>query len=95
MEKKKVRRKYTQEFRDDVVRLVLDEGLSVVQVSKDLCIGTGSLYQWVKFARDEGYRPKEMDKTAELVWMKNRIRVLAEEREILTNATAFFAKETK
>jgi len=29
MEKKKVRRKYTQEFRDDAVRLVLDGGSQI------------------------------------------------------------------
>ena len=45
---KEKRKRYTQEFKDDAVRLVSVEGLSVRDVSRDLGICTGSLYDWIK-----------------------------------------------
>ena len=68
----------------------------MVRVSGDLDIGSGSLYQWVKLAKQN---PPETafgeDIYEELKRLRKENRILKEEREILKKATAFFAKETK
>lgn len=43
--------KYTDEFRADAVRLVLDEALPVAQVARDSDMPTNTLHSWVKRAR--------------------------------------------
>ncbi len=42
------RRVYTKEFKEETVQLVLKRGLSVFQVSKDLDIGTETIYRWIR-----------------------------------------------
>ena len=40
--------KYTNEFKEEAVRQVIDRGHSVIDVAKRLGIGDGLLYTWVK-----------------------------------------------
>lgn len=94
--KKRVHRKYSEELKTDAVRLVIEQGMTVVQVAKDLDIGQASLYEWTRGAREEGtVTPLNEDVEAENKRLKKRIKILEEEREILKKATAFFVKETK
>ncbi len=46
---KEKRKRYTQGFKDDAVRLVVVEGLSVPKIAKDLGVCAGSLYDWVRW----------------------------------------------
>lgn len=45
------RRSYTQQFKDEAVRLVLQEGLSVPEAGRRLGISEKTLANWVRFAR--------------------------------------------
>ena len=49
--KQRPRRSFSDEFKAGAVRLVLEEGKSVTQVSKDLDLTTSSLGKWVEQAR--------------------------------------------
>lgn len=42
---------YTQEFKQEAVRLTVDSGKSVAQVAKDLGISVNTLHDWQRQAR--------------------------------------------
>ena len=93
----RARRSFTDEFKAGAVRLVLDEGKSITQVSKDLDLTPSSLGKWVEQARaDKGKSARgtlTSDEKAELAQLRKEVRTLRTEREILKKAAAFFAKE--
>ncbi|RKH56607.1 hypothetical protein D7X96_39100 [Corallococcus interemptor] len=92
------RRKFTQEFKDGAVKLVLAEGKGIPEVAKDLDLTESALRTWVeqaKQARGEG-KPGALlqDEREELARLRAENRQLRMERELLKKAAAFFAKET-
>ena len=97
-EQAKRKSKYTDEFRADAVRLVIDEKLPVAQVARDLGMPQNTLHSWVKKARIHGSSsegPLSKDERAELHRLRRELRIVREEREILRKAAAFFAKESR
>ena len=48
---KRARRKFTKEYKAEVVRLVLDGGKTVGEVSRDLDLTESAVRNWVKQAR--------------------------------------------
>jgi len=81
-----------------VVRLVLDEGKSIGAVARELDLTPSSLAMWVQHARADRSQGKTGLTTAEreeLARLRKENRVLAEEREILKKAAAFFAKQSR
>ncbi len=89
-------RKYTEEFKAETVRLVLDEGKSVAAVARDLEMTESALRNWVAQARADRTHGKTGLTTAEreeLSRLRRENRILREEREILKKAVAFFAKQ--
>jgi transposase len=92
------RRSFTEEFRAGAVRLVLDEGKTVGQVSRDLDLTETALREWVHRARADrshGRTGLTTPEREELVRLRKENRILAEEREILRKAAAFFAKQSR
>ncbi len=92
------RRKYTDEFKAETVRLVLDEGKSVGAVARDLELTESSLRNWVDRARADRTHGKTGLTTTEreeLARLRKENRILREEREILKKAAAFFAKQNR
>jgi len=91
------RRKFTDEFKADAVKLCAAGGRSVTQVAADLDLTETALREWVKRAEaDAGKRPLNVLTTAErdeLSELRKRVKRLEMEREILKKAAAFFAKE--
>jgi transposase len=98
-EKKRRRGRYTDEFKSDAVRLVLDEKLPVARVARDLGVHQNTLHGWVNKVRSEqaGVNGEDLsdDEREELKRLRREIRILREEREILKKAAAFFAKESR
>jgi transposase len=96
---KRARRKFTAEYKAEVVRLVLDGGKSIGQVSRELDLTESAVRNWVRQAKiDAGRGPAGALTTAEraeLVALRREAKQLRMEREILRKATAFFAKESK
>lgn len=93
----RTRRRYTPEYKAEVVQLVRSSGRSISEVARDLGINKGSVHTWVTQTEvDAGQRAglttAERD---ELVRARREIRVLREERDILKKAAAFFAQETR
>ena len=95
---RRARRQFSEEFRAGAVRLVLEEGKTVGAVARELDLTPSSLGIWVKHARADRTQGKSglmKDERAELTRLRTENRILAEERDILKKATAFFAKQSR
>ena len=96
---KRARRKFTAEYKAEVVRLVRDGGKTIGQVSRDLDLTATAVRHWVKQAGVDagggGAGALTTAERAELVTLRREARQLRMEREILKKAAAFFAKESQ
>ena len=95
--KKRKRRRFSEEFKAETVRLVQEGGKGVSEVARDLELTRSAVQRWVEQAEIEAGRgPDGALKRAEreeLVKLRRENMQLRMEREILKKATAFFAKE--
>lgn len=96
MERRK-RRAFTDEFKAETVRLVLEGGKTVAEVARDLDLTESAVRVWVHQAKvDRGQgKPGELTtaEREELQQLRREVKALRLEREILKKAAAFFAKE--
>jgi len=93
------RKKYSREFKQDAVRLVIEQGYNQSEAARNLGIDRGMLARWVKEVREdenEAFRGngKLTTEGEELRRLREENRRLKMEREVLKKATAFFAKES-
>ncbi len=96
--KRRPRRNFTDEFKANAARLVLDEHKSVSQVARDLDLTASALGEWVKRAqadRTHGRTGLTTEERAELARLRKENRELKLERDILKKCAAFFAKESR
>lgn len=86
-------KRYTEEFKVEAVKQVVDRGHPVTQVAARLGITSHSLYTWVK-KYDQPAREQQGQKSAasELRRVQAELRRVTEERDILKKAAAYFAK---
>ncbi len=91
------RRKFTKEFKAEVVELCERGDRSIGEVSRDLSLTETSVREWVRQAKvDAGRGSDGAFSTAEkeeLRKLRREVRQLREDKEILLKAAAFFAKE--
>ena len=92
--------RYTKEFRQEAVKLVMEEGLSWGEAARRLSLPTSTLANWVKAAKagklgevGKNYRPLTEVET-ELARTKKELAIVKMERDILKKAAAYFAKES-
>lgn len=88
---------YTLEFRQEAVRLLRSSDRTAPQLAKELGCSAQSLRDWsrqlqVDEGKAEGLSGAERD---ELRRLRRENKILAEEREILKKAAAFFASESR
>jgi len=96
---KRVRQKFTAEFKEDAVNLVIEHGYSCAETGRRLGVNPNNITRWVRQFRDQqeadaqgSLSPKELQ--AEIRRLRKENRQLQMEREILKKAAAFFAKES-
>jgi len=96
---KQKRRKYTDEYKQEAVNLVVEQGYGVSEAARNLGINDNQLRRWVKErAGDKGTETDSAKLTAEqeeIRSLKKEVERLKMEREILKKATAFFVKESR
>lgn len=94
----RIRKRYTQEFKEEAVKLVLEQGYSQTETAKRLGIGFVNLHRWVKEFRGNGEvklsKPKRSAEQEELAELRKENKRLKLEREILKKAAAFFVSES-
>ena len=99
MSKKRQRRGFTNELKDDAVKLVLDQGYSCSEVARRLGVGHSNVSRWVRAHRTHLENKTEpgsaQDVEAEVKRLRKENKRLLMEREILKKAAAFFANESK
>ena len=97
-------KKYTQEFKDSAIQLVLNSEDSVRKIAKDLEIHEKTLYGWLSDYRKKHnlkiLHPSSKKSSSiesieeELKRLRKENALLKKEKEILKKAAAYFAKET-
>ena len=89
------RRRFSREFKMSAVKLVNEQGYSIVEAAKSLGIDAANVRDWVKKFGDESGAPPSGEGAlkAELRRLRQENARLLMEREILKKAAAFFAKE--
>jgi len=92
--------RYTREFREEAVKLVMEDKISMPEASRRLSLPSSTLVNWVKQFKagrlgDIGrtYRPlTEIE--IELARAKKELAEVKMERDILKKAAAYFARES-
>lgn len=95
-----LRKKYTQEFKLEAIALVLEQGYSKAEAARSLDLNATMLARWIREYQDDKEKAfrgngKLTDEQLEIRKLKEQVRRLEMEKEILKKATVFFAKETK
>jgi transposase len=90
------RRRFTEEYKQHAVRLVLDSGDSIAEIARSIGVHEMTLGKWVKKARDDGEestRPlDDGDERAELERLRKEVVRLRMEAEFAKKVAAWFAK---
>lgn len=91
---------YDASFKLEVARMVVDQGLTVAQVVKDMQVGRTSVDRWVAqyLAEKSGSPGIGKPLTAEqqrIRQLEAENRQLKSDNELLKKASAFFARELK
>ena len=94
------RGRYTKEFREEAVKLITEEKLSLPEAGRRLSIAPQTIGNWVKAFKagrlgevGKTYRPlPEIE--MELARTKRELAQVKMERDILKKAAAYFAKES-
>lgn len=92
------RTRFTPEFREEAVRLVIEGSRPIVQVARQLGINDGTLGNWVARFRDEhpvSESPLELSERQRLAELEREVRQLKLDNEFLGKAAAFFARERR
>lgn len=90
------RRKFTPEFRDEVVKMVLDGPRPIVEVARDVGINEGTLGNWVRAfrtAHPQDEQPLQVSDRARLRELERENRELRMQAEFLKKAAAFVCHE--
>lgn len=86
---------YTKEFKQEAVKLSLQDGVSVSQVAKELGIGLTTLNRWRSESRQHGEeafpgKGHQTPENAEITHLKRELARVKRERDILKKAITFF-----
>ena len=88
------RKKYEKALQQDAVRKMETRGeLPLIQLSKQLGVTSGQLYEWREKLGYQIAGSNQKSLEQEVKRLRRENSRLQEEREILKKATAFFAKE--
>ena len=91
---KRKRRRHSEEFKREAVKLVFEQQLSVAEAARNLGIHANLLRSWKRrFEAENEETSVTEDERLEIARLQAENRRLRMERDILKKATAFFANE--
>lgn len=89
-------KRYPEEFKIEAVRQVTERGYKVREVAQRLGVTEKSLHGWIKRYGDQGSQHQTISaQQEELRHLKSELRRVTEERDILKEAAAYFASESR
>jgi transposase len=88
------RKKFSEEYKQEAVKLVVEGGVPVAQAARDLGLGQSTLTKWIAAwrAKSPQEEPLTLSEREELRALRKEINQLKLERDILKKAAAYFAK---
>ena len=89
-------KKFSPEFKAEVVRAVIESSRTIAEVAREYGVGPETLRNWVNvYRREHADEQPELteNERSELARLRKENRELKAEREFLGKAAAFFAKE--
>lgn len=92
---------YSKELREEAVKLVMEGGVSMAEVSRRLEIPNQTIQNWVKAYREGrlsevGKNQKPLTEVeTELAKLRRELAEVKMERDLLKKAAAYFAKESQ
>jgi len=93
------RRKFTQEYKDEIVQLVHNSGKTVAKVAREMDLTESVLRHWVKQSDIDKKRnpngPLTSEERAEMARLRRELKTVTMERDFLKKAAAFFARTPK
>lgn len=87
--------RFTEEFKEEAVKQVIERGYTVPDVAKRLGVSVQSLYKWIKVCapdEKERFEAEIREVRRENLRLKAELQQVKEDREILKKAAAYFAK---
>ena len=89
-------KRYTEEFKIEAVRQVVDRGYSIAEVADRLGTTTHSLYAWrKKYGPDSAEHQEKVETDQEIRRLKKELRRVTQERDILKKAAVYFANQSQ
>lgn len=93
-------KKYSKEFKLDAISLVTEQNYSQAEAARSLGLDPKLISRWIQeYAKEEGQafrgKGKLTAEQLEIKQLREAVKRLTMEKEILKKATAFFAKEMK
>jgi transposase len=93
--------KYSKEFKLEAIRLLNEGNKPVAEIARELGVKRTFLYRWrdqLNKKKEKAFkgagRPKS-DEMSELSVLKQELKEVKEERDILKKAAAYFARDLK
>lgn len=89
-------KRYTEEFKVEAVKQVVERERPVAEVAERLGVSTHSLYAWIREQKGKpsAAQPPDVSQQAEIRRLKSELQRVTEERDILKKAAAYFAKQS-
>lgn len=93
-----IKKRYTEEYKNRAVELIIKEGMTASKVAKDLGINPSCLTVWKKeyINSKHGISNAKPSSKSEaeirIAELEKELRIAKEERDILKKAVSFFAK---
>ena len=91
---------YSNDFKVQAVKRVIEDGISSAQVARELGININTLREWVRRYKEDQNEPfvgsgNRRTEARNIRELEKRIKDLEEENAILKKATAIFAQNQK
>ena len=92
------RRKFSDEYKREAVRLATQPGVTKSQVGQELGINANMLGRWCRDFEENGvaaFPGQGKPRDEEMALLKRELARVKKERDFLKEAAAFFARESK
>lgn len=86
---------YSEEFKRDAVQQIRLRGYQLQEFAQRFGVSSHSLYKWMKLFGKPAGKASGVDHEAENRKLKRELARVTEERDVLKEATAYFACESQ